>query len=187
MPSPTAAPVTGHDRHPRTWHRQPTQPTSNLGSCNIGCFEPDAFNFTGAGYVTAVDIQANNFAALPEALLSSMPALQSFDAQSNTKLATLPNQFFSRQGQLQSMTFAGSTNFGSTERLPDGLWRGLTSLTSIYLAECRYQNLPDMSDLTVRLAPRRVFLAICGFDGCRACAKVPWLILSWCTMAGVRL
>ena len=129
-------------------------PGSNLGSCNIGCLEPNAFNFTGASAVTAVDIQANTFAALPEALLSSMPALLSFNAQANAKLATLPNQFFSRQGQLQSMTFAASTNFGSTERLPDGLWRGLTNLTSITLLDCRYQNLPDMSDLTVCWARR---------------------------------
>ena len=135
-------------------------PGSNLGSCNIGCLEPNAFNFTGAGAVTAVDIQANTFAALPEALLSSMPGLLSFNAPANAKLATLPEQFFSRQSQLQSMAFAGSTNFGSTERLPDGLWRGLTSLTSIILFECRYQNLPDMSDLTVRLAPRPPFLPL---------------------------
>jgi len=116
--------------------------------------EPGAFNFTGAGAVTSVDIQANTFAVLPEALLPSMPALLHLNAQANAKLTTLPEQFFLRQSQLQKMLFTGSAIFGSQERLPDGLFRGLASLTFIDLQECRYQNLPNMNDLTVRWVRR---------------------------------
>ena len=115
--------------------------------------EPDAFNFTGAGDVTALDIHGNAFRTLPEELLWSMPALLIFDAAPNTKLETLPERFFSNQSHLLNMTFTSSTNFGAQKQLPDGLFKGLSNLTVIWMESCRYQNLPNLDDLTVCCEP----------------------------------
>jgi len=124
-------------------------PGSHLANCNIACLEPDAFDFPGASNVTTVHIQSNSFRDLPAELLWGMPSLFVLNAQFNIRLATLPEQFFSRQSNLYTLSFTGSTNFGSQERLPDGLFRGLTGLRYLDLQDCRYQNLPNMDDLKV--------------------------------------
>ena len=62
--------------------------------CKLDCLDFDAFDFPGAANVTTVNIQHNNFLALPETLLWNMTSLQHFDAQYLVKLATLPEGFF---------------------------------------------------------------------------------------------
>ena len=42
----------------------------------------------------------------------------------------------------------GSVNLGSQERLPNGLFEGLTNLAELDLAECRCRRIPNMDDLT---------------------------------------
>ena len=68
--------------------------TSDIQRCELDCLDFDAFDFPGAANVTTVNIQHNNFLALPETLLWNMTSLQHFDAQYLVKLATLPERFF---------------------------------------------------------------------------------------------
>ena len=68
--------------------------TSDIQRCKLDCLDFDAFDFPGAANVTTVNIQHNNFLALPETLLWNMTSLQHFDAQYLVKLATLPERFF---------------------------------------------------------------------------------------------
>ena len=60
-------------------------PSSDVQQCNLDCLDQDAFNFSGASFVTVVKIQQNQFRALPERLLWSM-AVQEFYAQVCTSL-----------------------------------------------------------------------------------------------------
>ena len=106
-----------------------------------------AFDFPGARNVTTVNIQHNDFLALPEKLLWNMTSIEQVFAQQMPKLETLPEDFFKGQSRLRRLSFAGSTNLGARIRLPDGLFKGLVSLTHLELEECRYQNMPNMDDL----------------------------------------
>ena len=124
--------------------------TSDIQRCKLDCLDFDAFDFPGAANVTTVNIQHNNFLALPETLLWNMTSLQHFDAQYLVKLATLPNGFFAGKSQLKTLYLYGSVNLGSQERLPDGLFKGLISLTKLDLQNCQYYRLPNLDDLTVR-------------------------------------
>ena len=110
--------------------------------------EDDAFDFPGAANVTTVNIQHNNFLALPETLLWNMASLQHFYAQSLVHLATLPEEFFKGKSQLKKLYLQSSFNLGAQERLPDGLFKGLTSLTHLDLSDCQYHRLPNVNDLT---------------------------------------
>ena len=142
----------GHGR--RLLDRPGPAGASNLENCELDCLEPDAFDFTGARYVTEVNLGSNSFRALPERLLWSMPALLRFNAFGSTELTTLPERFFENQSQLQNITVASSPNFGAQQRLPDGLLKGLANLTVLDLSKCRTRHLPSMDDLTVRWVPR---------------------------------
>ena len=94
-----------------------------------------------------VDIRQNELAALPEGLLHGMTSLLFFHAQALLKLSNVPAGFFQGMPQLELITFDGSTNLGAGEQLPDGLFRGLISLTILNLGECQIRNLPNVSDL----------------------------------------
>ena len=48
------------------------------------------------------------------------------------------------------MAFTASTSLGATERLPEGLFRGLTSLRNLQISDCGFQNLPNLDDLKAR-------------------------------------
>jgi len=126
---------------------------SNLDKCSIGCLRRDAFNFTGAQNVTSVSIQFNPIQQLPQELLQGMPNLLNFSAGYNTKLRTLPEGLFAGLSQLGTLLLTGSANLGAEERLPDGLFNGLSSLRMLDLEDVRYQNLPNMTDLTVSAFP----------------------------------
>lgn len=67
-----------------------------------------------------------------------------------TKLGSLSSGFFSGQSQLNEIKFTGSSKLGAVQRLPGGVFKGLTSLVVLDLGECEYKKLPNMSDLTVR-------------------------------------
>ena len=120
----------------------------SIARCNLKCLGPRAFNFTGASHVTEVNIGNNAFAALPPDLLWNMPSLLHFKAEALTHLQNLPERLFVGQNRLTSITFASSTNLGAQTRLPDGLFKGLTSLVGLDLQNCNYRNLPDLGDLT---------------------------------------
>ena len=80
--------------------------TSDIQRCKLDCLDFDAFDFPGAANVTTVNIQHNNFLALPETLLWNMTSLQHFDAQYLVKLATLPEGFF-RASKTRCYLFSG--------------------------------------------------------------------------------
>lgn len=65
-------------------------------------------------------------------------------------LATLPEDFFKGQNQLEEIQFEGLHSLGKQQRLPDGLFRGLTSLKTLDLNDNRLLGLPNLDDLTVR-------------------------------------
>lgn len=46
----------------------------------MDCLDQDAFNFPGASNVTVINIQQNQFLALPEALLRNMSSVREFNA-----------------------------------------------------------------------------------------------------------
>ena len=110
--------------------------------------DSDAFTFPGASHVTAVNVQGNDIAALPEQLLWNMTSLLQFKAMTMFNLRSIPERFFMFQSRLEEITFTESKNLGRGEPLPDGLFKGLTSLATLYLDECGYQTLPNMDDLT---------------------------------------
>ena len=112
------------------------------------CLDSDSFTFPGASHVTAVNILGNDVAALPEKLLWNMTSLLQFKAMSMLNLRNVPERFFMFQRRLEEITFTESNNLGRGEPLPDGLFKGLASLTTLYLDECGYQTLPNMDDLT---------------------------------------
>ena len=124
---------------------------SDIQNCDLDCLQPDTFTFPGSADVQTVYIQNNNFAFLPEALLRNMASMLFFYARNLRELHTLPEQMFHGQGQLQLIYFTGSSKLGgSQERLPDGLFRGLTGLVKLSLQYTDFQNLPNTADLTVR-------------------------------------
>ena len=123
--------------------------TSDIQKCKLDCLDPDAFDFPGAANVTTVNIQHNNFLALPDTLLWNMISLQHFDAQYLGQLATLPDKFFKGKSQLKTLHLQQSVNLGAQTRLPDGLFEGLTSLAKLDLAGCQCRSFPNMNDLTV--------------------------------------
>ena len=123
--------------------------TSDIQKCKLDCLDSDAFDFPGAANVTTVNIQHNSFLTLPDTLLWNMTSLQHFDAQYLVKLATLPERFFAGNNQLTKLDLTGSVSLGSEERLPDGLFKGLTSLAELDLADCPLHRLPNMNDLKV--------------------------------------
>ena len=101
--------------------------------------------------MTSVIIQHNNFLTLPKTLLWNLSSLQHLNAQFLVKLTTLPEGFLTGKSHLKTLYFVGSVNLGSQEkdRLPDDLFKGLTSLIKLDLVECPLHRLPNMSDLTV--------------------------------------
>ena len=125
--------------------------TSDVANCNLDCLDHDAFDFPGAANVTTVNIQHNNFLALPETLLWNMTSLQHFDAQNLVKLATLQEGFFKGMSQLKKLHLTGSVNLGvdPEQRLPDSLFKGLTSLVELKMNDCRFYRLPNLDNLTV--------------------------------------
>ena len=123
---------------------------SDIQKCKMACLDSDAFGFPGASQITTVNIQANEVLALPEALLWNLSSLQFFEASSMPKLRTVPERFFLGQSKLERISFTGSANLGAEDRLPDGLFEGLTSLRILHIGDCGYQNLPNMDDLAVR-------------------------------------
>ena len=122
---------------------------SDIQRCKLDCLDFDAFDFPGAASVTTVNIQHNNFLALPETLLWNMTSLQEFHSQHLVKLGTLPERFFWAKSQLKKLYLVGSVNLGSQERLPDNLFKGLTSLIEIDLVDCSLHRLPNVDDLKV--------------------------------------
>ena len=89
---------------------------SDIQKCNLDCLDHDAFDFPGAANVTTLNIQYNNFLALPEMLLWKMTSLQQLRADYLVKLATLPERFFQDKSQLKQLYFIGSVNLGVQER-----------------------------------------------------------------------
>jgi len=55
---------------------------------------------------------------------------------------------FAGQSRLEKIHFDEATILGAEQHLPDGLFKGLTSLTSLSLHEGGLQKLPNMEDLT---------------------------------------
>lgn len=133
-----------------------------MHKCNLGCLAPGAFDFAGARSVLKVDIQGNDFRTLPEALLWSMPSLTEFAAQSNTKLKTLPERFFSNQSRLETIKLTDSAELGRQQPLPDGLFKGLTSLTELDMRDCGFRKMPNMDSLAVRRRTDGPFPTCCG-------------------------
>jgi hypothetical protein len=57
-----------------------TRRLRNLAKCQLDCLDGDAFHFLGASNVTDLDVQENNFKALPEELLWKLTSLEVFHA-----------------------------------------------------------------------------------------------------------
>ena len=55
---------------------------------------------------------------------------------------------FAGQSRLEKMYFDEATILGAEQHLPDGLFKGLTSLASFSCEKCGLQKLPNMDDLT---------------------------------------
>ena len=66
-----------------------------------------------------------------------------------SRLETLPEAFFAGQSKLMEIHFKASLRLGTEQRLPDQLFKGLHSLTTMDVSTCRFQNFPSMDDLTV--------------------------------------
>ena len=82
-----------------------------------------------------------------------MTSLVTFKGSFLAKLKTLPERFFASQGRLEVIAATSSIDKTATERLPDGLFKGLTSLVSIDIDNSGVQNLPNMDNLTVNRDP----------------------------------
>ena len=120
---------------------------SNIDRCDLVCLDNDAFRFPGAGSVTTVSIQSNNFVALPDQLLWNMTSMLFLYARTNLKLTGLPENFFLGQAQLVLAFFTGSRNMGQS--LPDKLFKGLTGLKYFSLGNAQFRRLPSMDDFKV--------------------------------------
>ena len=89
--------------------------------------------------------------ALPEKLLWNLTSVLHFNAGNMLKLRTIPEMFFMSQSRLEFLTISGAHNLDAEDRLPDGLFKGLTSLLVLDMSTCNnLQNLPTLDDLTVR-------------------------------------
>ena len=136
--------------HPTALAQLWTPTTSDIRNCEIGCLDGDAFTFTGASSVKIVWIQQNALTTLPEELLWNMTSLTAFRANLNVKLESLPERLFLGNSQLEYVDFDNCYAL-KKNRLPDGLFVGLTKLTTLTLMYTPFLNLPDMDDLTVRI------------------------------------
>ena len=70
-------------------HTHVRAPLSDIQACNLDCLADESFQFPGASRVTDVNIQGNNFAALPEKLLWNMTSMLFFFARTLKKLQTV--------------------------------------------------------------------------------------------------
>ena len=78
-----------------------------------------------------------------------MTSLVTFKGSFLAKLQTLPERFFASQSRLEVIAATSSIDKTATERLPDGLFKGLARLRSIDIDNGGVLNLPNMDDLTV--------------------------------------
>jgi len=69
------------------------------------------------------------------------------------KLKTLPEGFFAGPQQLVRIGLHGSLHLADQERLPTGLFKGLSALDRFDFSEGSFQNLPSLDDLTVGALP----------------------------------
>jgi len=120
----------------------------DLQGCNLDCLDPDSFAFPGANNVTAINLDSNNFVALPEALLWNVPNLLNIDLNQLKNLANLPAKFFQNQSKLTHILINAASVLGAQERLPDELFRGLSTLEVLWITASATPNLPSMADLT---------------------------------------
>ena len=68
------------------------------------------------------------------------------------KLVNLPSGFFAGLKQIDRIDLAQATILGFEEKLPDDLFKGLTTLTDLHMSQGQFQTLPNLDDLTaVRL------------------------------------
>ena len=75
-----------------------------------------------------------------------MSSLLEFRGDQLAELLDVPGRFFLGHSQLEQLYFAGCINLGKTG-LPDGLLKGLTSLTLLSFIYVPFLTLPNMSDL----------------------------------------
>ena len=119
----------------------------NIHACNLDCLDDDAFNFPGSRNVTEVDIGNNAFIVLPEKLFWNMTALLILRAHRLQQLQTLPERFFWGQSQLKGLELVEAHNLGAQDRLPNGLFEGLYSLSLLDVTGSIFRNLPSTADL----------------------------------------
>ena len=141
----------------------------NIANCNLDCLDHDAFAFAGASTVTTVDVHGNNFAELPEALLSNLSSLRIFNGDRLAKLSSLPPRLFRGHSQLQELSFKSCSNLGNGgQGLPGGLLQGLTSLAKLAFSYSPIKSLPSLDDLKVCT----VLTVACPFS-------LPWWAARW--------
>ena len=89
-----------------------------------------------------------------------MTSLVTFRANQNVKLESLPERLFLGNIRLNFVDFDNCYALG-TQKLPDGLFNGLTKLTVLSLFYTPILNLPNMDALTVRIVLNAVFRIGC--------------------------
>jgi len=82
-----------------------------------------------------------------QALFRNMTSMLFMYARYLRRLETVPEKFFAGLPQLMLIFFTGSENLGRQTPLPDGMFRGLSSLKYLSLAYGTFQNLPNLTDL----------------------------------------
>ena len=142
---------------------------SDIRECDIDCLDYDAFRFAGAGAVETVYVQNNAFPTLPEKLLWNMTSILYFYARNLNRITGLPEKFFLGLEKLNLIYYCGFRDMG--KNLPDGLFRGLTSLQHLSLTNIHLARMPNLKDLTVRHATPCHHLAslkrIFALENCR--------------------
>ena len=84
-------------------HRADRRPFINIDNCKITCLESDAFAVPGAENITQLSMQRNLFERLPDGLLEPLPNLLVLLCRGQSRLITLPENFFIKNPYLGAL------------------------------------------------------------------------------------